>query len=317
MTPLRQKEILTTDLIGLRELVDAMPDDPLAGPLAQSRIASMEEEIRRLAEVPSCTPEAEMFFGPGPAIGSAGLDAKFASRILNSYQDIISNQFAATFHGALRRAGRRRGENDSRLYLTALPRGSFGLQLSQPHVEDFVAAQEVAKVMENVTNLVAAASQDDDAFATALEQFHPRVLTPLRTLLETIATAGSDCRMISGHREAALSKEKVAEAARRATDARTQFDELELEGVFDGLLLQSGKFEFEPVGQDIVCGWLAEDVTDDQAQNWGALTGKTAKAKLRITTVTTPNRQRRLAYELLSLEPLNEVPVTVSVKMGA
>jgi hypothetical protein len=316
MTPLRQKEILTTDLIGLRELADAMPDDPLAGPLAQSRIAALEEKIRHIAEMPSWNPEAEIFFGPGPAIGSAGLDAKFASRILNSYQDIVSNQFAATFHGALRRAGRRRGENDSRLYLTALPRGSFGLQLSQPHIEDFVAAQEVARVMEGVADLVAAASEDDDAFATALERFHPRVLTPLRALLETIATAGSDCRMISGHREASLSKEKVAEAAKRATDAKTRQDEVEFEGVFDGLLLQSGKFEFEPIGQSIVSGWLAEDVTDEQAQHWGALTGRMAKAKLRMTTFTTPNRQRRLAYELLSLEPINEAPVAVSVDVG-
>lgn len=313
MTPLRQKEMLTTDLIGLRELATAMPDDPLAALLAQSRIASLEEEIRHIAETPSHVPEAEMFFGPGPAIGSAGLDAKFASRILNSYQDIVSNQFAATFHGALRRAGRRRGENDSRLYLTALPRGSFGLQLSQPHVEDFVAAHEVAKVMDEVTDLVAASAEDDNTFTIALQRFHPRVLTPLRLFLETMATAGSDCRLVSGNKQASLTKEKVTEAATRVTAAQTRQDEMEFEGIFDGVLLQSGKFEFEPHGQSIITGWLAESVTDEQAENWGVLTGKPAKAKLRMTTVTTPNQQRRLAYELLALEPLDELPVTVSV----
>lgn len=304
MTPLRHKEILTTDLIGLRELTETMPDDPLAGPLAQSRIASLEEEIGQVGEGPPRIPEAEMFFGPGPAIGSAGLDAKFASRILNSYQDIISNQFAATFHGALRRAGRRRGENDSRLYLTALPRGSFGLQLSQPHVEDFVAAQEVARVMDEVTDLVAASAEDDSSFTAALQRFHPRVLPPLRALLETMATAGSDCRMISGTKQVRLTKEKVSFASARVTAAQTRRDEFEFDGVFDGVLLQSGKFEFEPQGQSLITGWLAENVTDEQAEEWGRLTGKPAKACVQITTVTTPNGERRLAYELLALSPI-------------
>lgn len=314
MTPLRQKEMLMTDLVGLRELAESLPDDPIAGLLAKSRIASLERQMQELSGQPTAIPEAELFFGPGPAIGSVGLDAKFASRILNSFQDIVSNQFAATFHGALRRAGRRRGESSSRLYLTALPRGSFGLQLSQPHVEDFVAAQEVAKVMEEVTDLVAASAVDDLVFTTALQRFHPRVLTPLRIFLDTMATAASDCRMISGNTQATLSKDEVSAASARVTSAETHNEECEWNGVFDGLLLQSGKFEFEPEGQRPIAGWLAESVTDEQAENWGALTGKSAKARLRITTITTPNGQNRLAYELISLESAASVPAALPAK---
>ncbi len=303
MTPLRAKEMLMADILGLREIVEMMPDDPIAGPLMQSRIVSLEEEMRRIEEKPQITPETELFFGPGPALGSMGLDAKFASRVLNSFQDIVSNQFAAVHHGALRRTGRRRGENDSRLYLTALPRGSFGLQLSQPQPEDFVSAEQVAKVMEDVTDLVAAAAEDDSAFETTLQRFHPRVLTPLRAFLDTLNNAKSDCQMISGMKRAVLTKEKVESAFARVSAAQTDSGELDLQGIFDGVLLQSGKFEFEPQGQSLISGWIAEDVTEEQAEAWGALTGKPSKAKVQVTTVTTPNGQKRLAYELLELEP--------------
>lgn len=305
MTPLREKETLLADLVALRELTDAMPDDPIAGPLAQSRISSLEEEIRGFDAKPKMRPETELFFGPGPALGSAGLDAKFTSKILSSFQDIITNQFAASFHGALRRTGRRRGESDSRLYLTALPRGSFGLELAQPHVEDFVAAEQVARIMEDVTDLVGAAAKDDGAFTDALQKFHPRVLPPLQSFLETIANAESDCRMLAGVKQTSLTKDEVNAARARVVSAERDLSELNLEGIFDGVLLQSGKFEFEPTGQSVISGWLAESVTDEQAEEWGALTGKPAKASVQVTTITTPNGQRRQAYELIDLEQLH------------
>ena len=105
----------------------------------------------------------------------------------------------------------------------------------------------------------------------------------------------------------------------RVTAAQTHHEVLEFEGVFDGVLLQSGKFEFEPLGQAVISGWLAESVTDYQAEEWGGLTGKPAKARVQITTVTTPNGQRRLAYELLALSPANaELVASVTVvKSGA
>src|SRR5215469_13725697 len=140
MTPARKKESLQAELTGLENLLSITPDDPLATPLLKGKIEETKTQIRQLDENPPLSPETEIFFGEGPVIGSIGIDAKFAGDILRCFQGMVTNHFSGKFLGALRKIGRRRGEPQSRLFLTALPTGSFGLQLSQPYVTDFVLA---------------------------------------------------------------------------------------------------------------------------------------------------------------------------------
>ncbi len=130
MTPLRQRETLLTELAGLKDLLQATPQDTLATPLMKGRVEELEKALKELEEKPPLAPEAELFFTEGPALGYRGLEAKFTSDILDSYQNMVTNHYSAKHYGALRRAGRRRGEAETKLFLTALPRGSFGLQLT-------------------------------------------------------------------------------------------------------------------------------------------------------------------------------------------
>lgn len=304
MTPLRNKEMIQADIVGLEALSASAPDDPLATPLAQSRISELRDELGRFEKNPPLAPETELFFGQGPVIGSKGIEAKFAGQVLNCFQDMVTNHFAAKFHGVLRRAGRRKGESDSKLFLTALPRGSFGLQLSQPHIQDFVTANQLAVAMEDVTGLIGAAGTDDKSFEDVLSSVHGRVLIPLRGFLETLTNAGADCRIISGMKQTVLKKEQVSQAFQRVAAAKADEDILEHDGVFFGALIKTGRFDFEPNGLDIITGWLADDVSEEQAIEMDHLVGKPTRAKMRVTTIITKTGTRRPTYELQSLEPL-------------
>jgi hypothetical protein len=308
MTPLRKKENLQADLAGLEGLLAITPDDPLATPLMQSRAGELRDEIAKTNGADVQIPETEIFFGQGPVIGAKGIEAKFAGQVLNRFQDIVSNHFAAKFLGVLRRAGRRRGETDSKLYLTALPTGSFGLQLTQPHMEDFVAAGQLAETMEEITGLVAAAGKDDETFDQMIESVHGRVLVPLQDFLDTLNKAGADCKMFSGMKRAELKKEQVTQAYERVASAKTKQEDITLEGTFCGTLLRSGRFEFEPQGQPVLSGWLAEDITVEQAIEMDNLVGKMARAALRSTTISTKSGTRRPTYELISLNPIEDLP---------
>ncbi len=303
MTPLRQKETLQAELVGLESLLASTPEDPLATPLLRSRIEGLRTELQKADARTPLIPETELFFGRGPVIGSQGIDAKFAGQVLDRYQDMVTNHFAAKFHGTLRRTGRRRGEASSRLFLTALPRGSFGLQLCQPLVEDFVTANQVAQTMEDITGLVEAAAKDDPSFDEALSAFHGRVLIPLKRFLETLKTAEADCRIASGLRQAKLKQEDVTNAYERVASAETQEENITLEGTFYGALVRTGRFDFEPRGQSLITGWLAEEVSEEQAIEMDRLTGKPCRAVLRVTTISTKTGKRRPAYELAQLEP--------------
>jgi hypothetical protein len=304
MTPLRNREMIQADIVGLEASLASAPDDPLAKPLAESRVAELREELSKAEKSPSIIPETELFFGQGPVVGAKGIEAKFAGQVLDRFQDMVTNHFAAKFHGVLRRAGRRRGEADSKLFLTALPRGSFGLQLSQPHVQDFVTANQLATVMEDVTTLIGAAGKDDQSFDDTLSSVHGRVLIPLKGFLETLTNSGVDCRIISGMKQAILKKEQVSQAYQRVAAAKTEEEPLELDGTFFGALVKTGRFDFEPKGQDIISGWLADEVTEEQAINMDQLTGKPARAKMHVTIITTKTGKRRPTYELQSLNSL-------------
>lgn len=301
MTPLRQKETLQAELVGLESLLTSTPEDPLATPLLVSRIDGLRTEIQKIDSKKSLIPETELFFGRGPVFGSQGIDAKFAGQILDRYQDMVSNHFAAKFHGALRRTGRRKGEASSRLFLTALPRGSFGLQLCQPHVEDFVTASQVSQTMEDIADLVEAAAKDDQSFEEALSAFHGRVIVPLRKFLETLNTAEADCRIASGMHQARLKREDVTRAYERVAAAETQEDNLTVEGTFYGALVRTGRFDFEPRGQSLITGWLADEVSEEQAIEMDQLTGKSSRAVFRVTTISTKTGKKRPAYELVQL----------------
>ncbi|HEY5912139.1 MAG TPA: hypothetical protein VJA21_16165 [Verrucomicrobiae bacterium] len=303
MTPIREKESLQAELSGLEHLLSITPDDPLAKPLLQSRIEEKQSRIRQLEERPPLTPETEIFFGQGPVIGSTGIEARFAGEVLRRFQDMVTNHFSAKFVGGLGKCGRRRGESQSRLFLTALPRGSFGLQLAQPHVSDFVTAGQLTQTMEEITDLVSSAAKDDKSFVDTISNFNSRVLVPLTEFLGVLNNAEADCRIISGTRRASLKKEEVMQAYARVVAAKKDEEIITCRGVFGGVLIQSGRFEFMPSGERLISGWIAEEVTEEQAVEMDKLAGKLCKATMRQTTLSIQTGRQTWTHELLDLKP--------------
>lgn len=309
MTPVRQRETTQLDIAALKALILATPDDRFAKPMLQQRLAELERALTHIQTRPPTHPETELFFEGGPTVGSEGLDITFTSHILDSYQNMLTNHYAAKHYGTLRRYGRRRGEADTKLYLTALPRGSFGLQLAQPYVDDFVAAEHLSQVMHEVTALVEASAKSDQAFDESLGTFNPRVLKPLQRFIETLFSNKAACRLLTGLNETKLSNQQVEQAYRRVKAATEQEDFMEVQGVFGGLLTFSCEFEFQPDQGDLIKGALSEDVDESTATNWNLnLTHTHTIAKLKAVTVSTRTGKRKPSYELIDLRRSGRLP---------
>lgn len=301
MSLLRELEKRQAELAGLKSILENMPEDPLAKPLLTSRVRSLEQELAQLERQPVPRPEAELLFSGGPTVGSVGLDAKFTSRVLDAYQDMVANHYSVARHGVVGTRGPRPGEDESRLYLTALPRGSFGLLLAQPQAEDFVAASMLADSMDQVTSLIEAAASGDAAFADTVEKFHPRVLTPLERFLSTLETQDASLRLRSATRQCSLTAEKVRDAQSRVLDTRPETNVVQLSGVCRGVLLESWRFDFTPEGQVPVTGTLADSVTEEEAEAMLELVDVPAVAELTVTRMRTRSGFGRPVYELRSL----------------
>lgn len=305
MNTLRELHERRTGLAGLRQLLAGATDEVFERPLLQSKISAREHELRELERAPAPpVPDTELLFGGRAVGGSLGIDAKFASAILESYQDMVSNHYGARLHPGMGAVGRRPGEQASRLLLTALPRGSFGLRLMQPQADDFVAAQHVAEAMEELTSLVESAAAGDAAFAQGVERFHPRVLKPLGKFLETLSHWDASVTIRSGRRETSLHADQVRAAKTRVAATETETAEITLNGVFRGVLLESWKFDFVPDNQPAISGAIADSVSEEAARNMVQLCDHRSEARLRTTRFRTHGNLSRPSYELLDLRGL-------------
>jgi hypothetical protein len=305
MSYLREIEQRQAEIAGLKAVLQNMPDDPLAKPLMASRLKGLEADLAALEKQPPARPEAELLFAGGPAFGSIGLDAKFAARVLDDYQDVVANHYSASRHGGVGSRGPRAGEEEARLCLTALPRGSFGLLLTQPQAQDFVAAALLSDVMDQITSLLEAAASGDASFTDTVEKFHPRVLTPLKSFLNALEAQNASVVLRTTTRQCTLDPEKVRAAKSRVTETKPETESIQLRGVCRGALLESWRFDFNPDDQPPISGVLAESVTEDAAKAMLALVDKPAEAELRVTRMRTRSGFGRPVYELLSLKALD------------
>jgi hypothetical protein len=239
--------------------------------------------------------------------GSLGIEAKFASRLLDSYQDMVSNHHGGRLNASMAGSGRRPLEQQSKLFLTALPRGSMGLRLSQPTIEDFVIAQQVSEAMEELTTLVGEAASSDDNFIAALASFHPRVLKPLTRFLAELNEKHSSVTIRSGRKETNLAPEQVSQAYDRVSTIDAKLDTIQLRGIFRGILAESWRYDFVVEDGTVISGRLHEDVTSEQAHDMGRYFDRRCEAEFTVTTFVTRAGTERRNYEL---KALSELPTT-------
>lgn len=301
------KTFLRAQLLEMDRLAASSAGDPLM----EHAIAKRKESLaRELAQAPSSpdAPRAVLFFAGPPVLGSRGIDAQFAAEALGPFLEMVKTQYSAQKHGGVGSRGPRKDESEARLLLTGLPRGSFGLELSRPHTEDFVAAEELSKTLVLLTDVIAAAGESDERFSYSLTDVSPRVLPRLKDFLGVIAGAKADFGLESGELKVALAPERVARALDRVNSARTEETMVDLQGVFRGATLDSWRFDFRLSDGTTVSGRIADEVTEGQAKSMIPLTLQECVARLRVTSIFTSDGSVRRRYELLELRPIERYP---------
>ena len=153
-------------------------DHPLMGPLLAQREAELAEDLAKLPPG-GREPRTVLFFTGAPVHGSRGIDAQFAATVLMPFLEIVKSEYSAEKHGRIGERGPRKDEDEARLLLIGLPRGSFGLELSQPESDDLFAGEQLSDVLVRLTELLSSAGKSDEEFVHAMEAVSPRVYTRL------------------------------------------------------------------------------------------------------------------------------------------
>ncbi|WP_298284132.1 hypothetical protein [Novosphingobium sp.] len=263
MTTRSQREFLKVQLLETQHLRE------LAGthPLMSRAFAYREEELReKLAALPpgAKEPRTVLFFSGEPVQGSLGIDASFAGRVLEPFQSMVMADYADRWHGVLGSRGRLAGEQQSRLLLTALPRGSFGLELTRAPDDQLFGEDQLADTLSHVTRLVESAARSDEDFAAQLDETAPRVIQNLKDFLEVVAKGRAGLRLESGDFRCTMTPVEAKTAFDRVSGTITNDETLELGGVFKGALLESWRFDFVTEEGHSISGKIDENLTEEQ-----------------------------------------------------
>lgn len=302
MTTRRQREFLKVQQLETERLRELAGDHPLMAPA----LAERAEDIgRQLAELPvgKKEPRTVLFFSGKPVQGSLGIDANFAGRILEPFQNMVMADYAGRWHGPVGGRGRRAGEAEARMLLTGLPRGSFGMELTKASNEELFDEEQLADTLTHVTRLVESASRSDEDFAAELNETAPRVIQNLREFLEVVSKGEAGMRLETGDLRCTMTPIQAHEAFERVSDTITNEEEVELPGVFKGLLLESWRFDFVDQQGHKISGRVDENLTQQEAGGMAReFYDRQCDASLLKTTVLFKNGRIRTTYTLRNLK---------------
>jgi hypothetical protein len=306
MTTRAQREFLKVQLIDTQHLREIAGQHPLMSVALEER----ERELKvKISALPLGNKEARtvLFFSGDPVQGSVGIDASFAGRVLEPFQSMVMADYADRWHGVVGSRGRRSGEADSRLLLTALPRGSFGLELTRADNDELFEEDQLADTLAHVTKLVESSARSDEDFAAELDETAPRVIQNLRQFLEVVSKGKAGLRLETGDYRCSMNPVEANEAFNRVAGTITNDEPVRLPGTFKGVLLESWKFNFVTEENHLLAGKIDENLTEEQviALNLKFFNNRCAASLLK-TTVLFKNGRVRTTYILKGLEALNE-----------
>lgn len=296
-----QRSFVQSQILETARLLELAGDHPLMSPGLRTRKAALEAELQNL--LPD-EPEARavLFFTGAPVFGSVGIDAEFAGRVLDPFTRMVKSQYAAKKHGTEGARGPRRDEFESKLMLTALPRGSFGLELTQPpQHEKPESTRMVGEVLQQLSGLIESSAENDDVFADAVREVSSRTLVALRDLLGVMVDRQAGFRLVTGEREVELGRAAMTRAFERVNITVSAVRELRIAGVSRGLTLESWRFDFRSDEGDVISGRIAEEVEDAKASAMARLTDEPCVAVMRVTTIAKRDGRVSIQHELVDM----------------
>lgn len=305
MTTRSQREALKVQLLDASRMKEMAAGHPLMAPAFEER----ERELQALIDaLPLGEKEARaiLFFSGEPVQGSMGIDVTFASGVLDPFQSMVMADYADRWHGVVGTRGPRVGEANSRLLLTALPRGSFGLELTRAESDELFEEDQLADTLAHITKLVESAATSDEDFATELNDTTPRVIQKLRSFLEVVSKGKAGLRLETGDYRCTMDPIRATEAYNRVAGTVETTIEVKIKGVFKGVLLESWRFDFLNEDGHKISGKVDDNLTPDQIAKLSAeFFNQRCVAILDKTTVVFKNGRERTTHVLKNLQALD------------
>lgn len=281
-------------LAELERLAEVAKEDPVLGPQSMSRLkraqAQAQAEAAQAEQQGSLLPRTQAFraafFLDGEAVaGPLGIDSMLAGQALTYYTKMFAEEARVRERVAAEAAGRARrprGSGEPKLMLTATPRGSFGFEVT-PRTNDDALVEMHGDVIQSVINTIVSVGSDSDEPVDGVD--NERLLPHLKQFFRTLAKHHVSIRFATttGYRHR-LEADRVTAAAERLSREVIERN-IEETGVFRGLTLETGRFDFRTDKNELISGEVSGDLGTDELDRIYALKDQRCIAALQQTTI--------------------------------
>jgi hypothetical protein len=301
MSLFRDRENLLAQIVDTEKMLEMLAGHPL---MSESIKAKLDNLYTKLKTIPEgiFEPKISLLFSGGAVSGSIGLKSSFISKALLPFQEMIKTQASLVRFGEVGNRGQAKRGANAEMFITSLPVGSFGVELSQLSANDLFAEYEVSRALKQVITLVKNAAVSDEAFETAIINTPKRNLTNLKKFYKEVAEERSFLEMESGDTGVVITEDEVQTAYHRIAATEDEEEQSVINGILRGILLDSGKFEIQDSEGNKISGFISQDLTEDTLIEYDKLyLNQNCKIFLQRHKTRFVTGNEKVDYELLEI----------------
>jgi hypothetical protein len=310
---MNDQTFLQTQVLELRRLLEAAGNDTIIAPQLRERLAEAEAELQQAGYqegnvFPKGTvamPRAAIFIRGGGVQDSQGIRPSLAGELLIQYGKMFTAQAVHDEREAARKSGRKRRPRNApvpEVLFTGTPRGSFGLEFvpKTAELEDESLLAVHARSFENIASAIISITRGDgDSLGEAVRRIPSPMLQPLKQFVRILAENGADLRLAFADKpSASFGKSDMKAAAERLEmDVSQGFETVS--GVFRGVTLDSGSFDFRTDSGTVITGTVADELTEEDLEQMERLVNQRGEAEVQRTIVNRIGGPSATTYVLL------------------
>ncbi len=297
---------LKAQIIETEHILSIVGEHPMMKLSFEKRLEILKRKLDDIEKEHIEESKMRLLFSGKAVFGSVGIKADFVSKTIKPIQELIKTQTAIIKSGNnIGKRGKVKKSSIAELYLTALPTGSFGYELSMLEGKELFDEEDVSNSIREIIDMIEAASDSDDAFQKVIENSPKRTLDHLNTFFKELADEDSILKMESGDKFVELSEDKVKLGYQRVSSAQYQETSIQIIGIFKGILLDSGKFEIADEDGKKYSGYISEDLLEEEAINYNKeYTNEKCSILVQENVTILSSGYRKISYELIQIKSL-------------
>lgn len=302
MVSRRNREYITVQLLETQRMLKMLGNHPVMSASLKQKEKNLLEQLEKIP-VDKKDTRVVLLFSGYPVKGSIGIDAAFIGKVAVPFQSMVTAEFAHRVDGRVGKRGALNKQDESRLFLTALPRGSFGIELSKLESNDLFEDNQMSDSLSHVTKLIESSSKSDEDFAAELDGTTPRTINSLKEFFKVVSDDQAGVTIESGGIRCELTPVEVKSGYERVSGTITTEAPKTVNGVLKGILLESWKFDFMDEEGNTITGRIDENLTEEQVSEFITKHfNKPCKALLKEGKVLFKNGRERISYILTAIE---------------